>query len=81
MASARAAIKCNSCNGKVDRYDDYISCRGECNSNFHIRCVNLSIEEYSKMRDEGDIKVWLRSACKEEIISNNDSREEREAVK
>ena len=57
------AIKCRKCNKFIGRTDDYITCRKECNSCYHIACANLSKAAFKLLKDADLIKTWGCSLC------------------
>lgn len=69
------AIQCKRCAKKIDRYDDYLLCRGKCNSNFHLNCVSVSAGEYTRLRTSGEVKSWNCDSCKQDVTSNNELAE------
>lgn len=58
------AIECFVCNKNIGRYDDYIACRGECNRNSHISCVNITVEKFTQMKEDGSVRMWSCKDCK-----------------
>lgn len=54
-------ISCSQCSGKIDRYDDSISCN-TCDNAYHIKCVNLSVDEFNKIR-ENNANKWFCVVC------------------
>lgn len=53
---------CYQCSLKIDRYDDPIDCK-VCSESFHIKCVNISIENFNKMRENGLTINWICDRC------------------
>lgn len=68
-ANSNMAIKCKCCAGKIDRYNDYIDCTGKCASSFHIECVDISLEQLSKMRERGADGEWICCSCTVQLTS------------
>lgn len=60
---------CEVCEKKIDRrYDDFIGC-DECKMVFHLKCVDLSIEDLNALKR--DNKMWFCSKCVLEIQKND----------
>ena len=56
--------ECGTCYTKTSRYDDLLHCSSpECNNMFHINCVHVSVEKFTKMKTEGNIKSWKCPKC------------------
>lgn len=66
------ALTCGVCSRKIDRYDDYISRRDKCVKSFHLRCVNVSMDEFIRIKKSGVIKEWSCGTCDGSIASGPD---------
>lgn len=55
-------LSCSQCSNKIDRYDEAIDCQ-VCINSFHIKCSNIPIENYYKMREDGAINKWKCENC------------------
>ncbi|XP_044747921.1 uncharacterized protein LOC123309099 [Coccinella septempunctata] len=68
-------ICCTQCTNKIDRYDDSIEC-ANCANSYHIKCANLSLESYNKLRENCADK-WICENCRQmgENASNFINRE------
>lgn len=56
---------CNACSVKLNRYDDAVQCSlEECNQLFHIACVNLTLPQYTDLKQSGKIKEWVCTNCR-----------------
>lgn len=53
---------CSACQRKINRYDDVLKCT-ECLYEFHIKCVDVTVEVFEKMRVDKSIKQWRCGAC------------------
>ena len=65
------AIDCAVCQKSIGRYDDYIACRHKCLGSYHIECVQISIAEFTQMKEDGAIRSWKCNSCKEELTSKS----------
>ncbi|KAL3277577.1 hypothetical protein HHI36_012920 [Cryptolaemus montrouzieri] len=55
-------------NIKIGRYDDHLLCMNEnCGNSYHIKCLNMSIEEYAKLRESPSFKSWVFEECENEV--------------
>ncbi|KAK9731398.1 hypothetical protein QE152_g13717 [Popillia japonica] len=54
---------CSTCCKVINRYHDYITSSGGCKCNFHIECVELSIEDVNVMKEENRFKKWMCTVC------------------
>lgn len=75
------AIECAVCCKPIGRHDEYISCRNNCSRNYHIACLDISEVKFTQMREDGSIKKWDCSFCKEEITSKISKPDIKEASK
>ena len=57
------AIECAVCSGNISRYDDYVSCTGNCKSDNHIGCVKMTIEEFTEMKANAQVRFWQCNNC------------------
>ncbi|KAK9679114.1 hypothetical protein QE152_g40262 [Popillia japonica] len=64
------AIECVVCSSSIGRCDGYLSCRSICNRNFHCSCVNISVKQLARMKEDGSIQNWSCSSCSVNIIKN-----------
>lgn len=64
------AIECILCTKSIGRYQDYITCTGECKSNFHIACVNITVEVLTAMKESNEAKIWKCTTCRGYESSN-----------
>lgn len=70
MAANGRGINCSVCEIKVCRkYDDAIECL-KCNSRFHLKCVNLTIDQYHDMIDKRTVKLWTCCGCENSTITS-----------
>lgn len=56
-------MKCGCCNKSIGRYDDYLSCGGECQAKYHTVCVGISEKELVDLKKSGAIKEWKCVSC------------------
>lgn len=71
------AIQCAYCEKSIGRYDDYIVCRSDCERNYHLKCVGISIAQYNQIREDGTIKEWKCNDCSVKLTSIiNDEKKE-----
>lgn len=56
-------LTCDVCGKSISRYDEYLTCRKQCNKNFHIVCVEISGSEFTSLKESGDIKHWSCNNC------------------
>ncbi|KAK9887389.1 hypothetical protein WA026_022327 [Henosepilachna vigintioctopunctata] len=61
MMTRGRGISCSRCNVKIDRYDDSINCK-KCDNSYHIKCVNLSVEDFNKIHEDSSQK-WYCDDC------------------
>ncbi|XP_044747620.1 uncharacterized protein LOC123308825 isoform X1 [Coccinella septempunctata] len=61
MAGARG-ICCSRCSEKIDRYKDSILCVN-CERSYHIECVKISVEDFSRIRQDGSVSEWRCNDC------------------
>lgn len=62
--STRIGSSCSVCNLKIDvRYDDRIKCC-QCLECVHLKCVDISLEQYQLMNEKDILKSWMCVACK-----------------
>lgn len=55
--------KCGSCSKRISRFDDYITCTGQCATSYHVSCAGLSVELLEGLKFSGDIKSWVCRVC------------------
>ncbi|KAK9877788.1 hypothetical protein WA026_019468 [Henosepilachna vigintioctopunctata] len=51
-------ICCSRCTCKIDRYDETLKC-SQCNEHFHIKGVNVLMDDFNDLRDKNLINEWL----------------------
>lgn len=72
-------ISCFRCLNKIDRYDDTILCQ-KCENSFHIKCVNISIEVFNEMRENGSGGSWICEKCSLPSNSSSSLTDDREEI-
>ena len=65
-------VECPVCSKNIARNVEYIACRGSCGKNFHIKCANLSAENFAKLKEDGSIKSWVCDGCVYDLTSKED---------
>lgn len=63
-------MKCFTCSEKIGRYDDNLSCNGKCGNSFHIKCLEISVEDFIKLKESSSFKLWKCVDCNSNITSN-----------
>lgn len=62
MAPTTRNCFCGVCNAKLDKYEDRIKCVN-CSENLHIKCVNLTVQEYQQLNESDALKLWKCPQC------------------
>lgn len=62
LVSVNMVTVCSACSVKIQRYDDNIKCAG-CISSFHIKCVNISVEDFVAKSTDGSVLNWKCREC------------------
>lgn len=62
---APTSFICAVCDKTIGRYSDYITCNDLCKNNYHINCIDISIEKLTKMKEENKVKTWKCLNCTE----------------
>uniref|UniRef100_A0A1Y1LH42 PHD-type domain-containing protein n=1 Tax=Photinus pyralis TaxID=7054 RepID=A0A1Y1LH42_PHOPY len=62
MGGSNRGISCAMCAKKVGRYEDSITCF-KCESDYHIECVNLSIEAFHELLKSNKVGSWKCVKC------------------
>lgn len=70
MAPLTRSSLCRVCCAKLDRYDDRIKCSG-CSESMHIKCVNISVQQYQLMNGDSLLETWKCSGCLTEIADDS----------
>lgn len=64
---------CVVCKRSVNsRYDDVLICV-QCDSRVHIKCVNVSFEDYSEMNRKDELKSWKCKSCPLTSLSRDET--------
>ena len=63
-------VTCVTCSKKIERNEDYLSCRKQCNGNFHIKCLDINQDQLSSLKESGKFKTWACKQCSEVLTSN-----------
>lgn len=61
MSFARGLI-CSRCSSKINRYDDTIACQS-CEKSFHLKCLNINIDDFNELRENGNLTKWICESC------------------
>ena len=63
-------IECAVCSGNIGRFDYYLECRTKCKQYHHIKCIQVSEEQFMEMKKSGEIKTWECNDCINVLTSN-----------
>ena len=63
------------CEKNIGRYEDYITCNQESDHNYHLKCIDMSIDDYGRMREDGTLQNWKCAECDRDITSKSINEE------
>lgn len=57
-----AVSSCAVCNVSINKYVDNIKCMA-CSQSFHLKCAEITIDEFQKLNEANQIKSWKCARC------------------
>ncbi|XP_075218851.1 uncharacterized protein LOC142323284 [Lycorma delicatula] len=65
---------CLVCNKRLSESENVLMCYGTCRKWYHIGCVNVSLENYKKIRELGNLVCWFCERCTSQTnLTSNDA--------
>lgn len=61
---------CGICSTKLDKYEDRIKCV-RCFESVHIKCVNVTIQDYQELNESDALKTWKCPGCVNKISDSD----------
>lgn len=58
------AAFCAKCKKSFSENDSVLKCEGKCGHSFHIKCVEITCNQFKKIKQLEDITLWLCTICK-----------------
>lgn len=86
---------CGVCSVRFQRYDDAINC-SNCSTDFHIKCVNVTVDGFVELSRSDALKLWKCSSCvtsnfavetkgmedsQQSVLNNEDCKQWRDMVR
>lgn len=78
--SKQRGLFCSVCEQKINRtYDDKIECV-TCGGIVHLKCLNISIQQYHDMVKDKVVEKWRCGTCRGDLTSNTDTSDTEAAI-
>lgn len=58
---------CTKCDNTIKETESFLKCEGRCKKSFHIKCAEITITQFKKIKQLKNIVFWLCENCKKLI--------------